>query len=174
MPEKNIPFIIAIFLMTFFFSNPSSGYGYEGISIYYVRYDMKSSNNRLVDDNLLIIPAANDFRAENFSLMTVTGEISAAGKASHIDTQIRDNALKTLLVQSGLKSVKTKDHDTVISYEGVMKTPFNISRKTYNNNHINYEAQIQFSPISFPDRWKTLGVKDKIKGIIKDFFELFK
>jgi len=151
---------------------------YEGIETYYIRYDVKSSRNKITGDDLLMIPAKNDFRAENFSQISTTGVISAAqGKSKKsIEKQIRDNALKSILVKNGLKSVKTKDYDTVISYEGVIITPLNILKNNYNeeqNNYI-YEVQVEFTPIAFPDQWETLNMKHKIKEIFYNFFQLFK
>ena len=129
-------------------------------------------------DDLLMVPAKNDFRAENFSQISTTGVISAAqGKSKKsIEKQIRENALKSILVKNGLKSVKTKDYDTVISYEGVIITPLNILKNTYNEEQDNfiYEIQVEFTPIAFPDQWETLNMKHKIKEIFYNFFQLFK
>ena len=124
-----------------------------------------------------MIPAKDDFRGENFSVFSTTGVISAAPKdlKVSIEERIRHNALKTILVDFGLKSVKTKDHDTVISYEGLITTPLNILKHTYDEkqNQYRYEVQIEFSPIAFPDRWKMNHMKHKIKQVMDDFFQLF-
>lgn len=151
---------------------------YEGIETYYIRYDVKSSKNRIVDDNLLMVPTENDFRAENFSRFSTTGVISASpgDPMQSVEQQIRDHAFKTILLKNGLKSVKTKDHDTVISYEGVVTTPLTILNHTYNEKqgHYEYLAQGDFSAIAFPDEWKKLRIKQSIKHIMNDFFNLFK
>ena len=72
--------------------------------------------------------------------------------------------------------MKAKDVDTVISYEGVIITPLNILKNTYNEDQNNYfyEVQVEFSPIAFPDKWETLDIKHRIKEIFYDFFQLFK
>ena len=162
--------IFILFIMT--------THAYEGIETYYIKYDVKSSKNTIVNDNLLMIPAKNDFRAENFSHISTTGVISAApGEAkTSVEQRIRDNSLKTIWVKYGLKSAKTKDYDTVISYEGVIITPLNILKNTYNEGQDNYfyEVQVEFSPIAFPDKWEALNMKYKIKEIFHDFFQLFK
>jgi len=151
---------------------------YEGIETYYVRYDVKSSKNKIVDDALLMVPAEKEFRAENFSQISTTGVISAAPGESKlsVEKRIRDSSLKNILVNKGLKSIKTKDYDTVISYEGVFIAPLNILKNTYNEKQGNYfyAVQVEFSPIAFPDRWETLNMKYKIKEIFHDFFQLFK
>ncbi len=143
-----------------------------------MRYDVKSSKNRIINDNLLMVPANKDFRTEKFSHFSTTGAISAAPGESKItiDRQIRDNALKTILMNHGLKSIKTKDHDTVASYEGIIITPVNIIQKTYNERQNNYfyKARIEFSPIAFPDKWKSLNMKYKLKELFYDFLQLLK
>jgi len=151
---------------------------HEGIETYYIRYDVISSKNRIMNDRLSMIPAKNEFRAENFSLISTTGVISAVSGESQIsmDKRIKNNSLKAILVNNGLKSVKAKDYDTVISYEGVIITPLNILKNTYNKEQNNYfyEVRVEFSPISFPDRWETLNMKYRVKEIFHDFFQLFK
>jgi len=151
---------------------------YEGIETYYIRYDVKSSKNQIIDDNLLMIPSKNEFRAENFSQIFVTGVISTTFENSKtsIEKAIKDNSLKKVLVNNGLKSVKIKDYDTVISYEGVIITPLNIIHKNYNKDQDNYfyKVEVEFSPIAFPDKWESLNLKYKFKQMVYDFFNLFK
>lgn len=181
MPDNHTPPLVCTWvlislmvIMTVITAAPAS----EGIETYYIRYDVKSSRNKIVHDNLLMIPAKNDFRAEKFSQVTAAGVISAApGDATPaIDRQIREDALKTVLVTHGLKSVKAKDHDTVVSYEGVMMTPLNILKTSYHEDldRYAYEVQVVFCPIAFPDQWERLHMKHKIKAFVNDFFELFK
>jgi len=150
----------------------------EGIITYYIKYDIKSSKNKLVDDNLLMVPSKNDFRAEKFSQILISGVISAEPGESNESSQqrIKANALKNILVNNGLKSVKTKDNDTVISYEGVIMTPLTLKKNTYleERNEYVYEVRVDFCPIAFPDRWEKLNMKHRIKGMVYDFFQLFK
>lgn len=178
MPKHQFfhPITVFTFLILILISVP--GISNEGISIYYIRYDIKTVNNKIVKDNLLFVPAVDDFRVENFSVISISGAISADAPAQQgsLEDRIRNDALKNILVKNGLKSVKTRDADTVISYEGAMKSPFNIINKTYNktNNQIIYHAQVGFSPLSFPDNWEKQGVKHKIRKIIQEFFNFFK
>ncbi len=170
---KILGLVISIFIFGI-----SQSLAYEGLDTYYIKYDVKSSKNQITQDNLVMVPAKNEFRAENFSLVTVSGAISADpdGSSKSVEGRIQHHALKTLLVQSGLKSVSSKDLDTVLSYEGVIITPLKIINKTYNeyNNQYRYDAQIEFSPIAFPNEWESLHRKNKIKDIFSNFFELFK
>ena len=77
-------------------------HAYEGIKTYYIRYDVKSSRHKIIGDDLLMIPAKNDFRAENFSQISTTGVISAAPGESKISVEkrIKNNSLKAILVNS--------------------------------------------------------------------------
>lgn len=150
----------------------------EGINRYYVKYDIKSSKNVIIDDNLLMTPAKNDFRAEKFSRISSSGVISAAPGESNESAhkRIKENVLKHILMNNGLKSVKTKDYDTVVSYEGVIITPLTLIKNTYvqEQNGYMYEVEVEFSPIAFPDRWEALNLKHKMKELVYDFFQLFK
>ncbi len=170
------PITSIIVLMAFIPMTPVAC-AYEGIKTFYIRYDVKSSKNKIVDAALLMIPAKNEFRAEKFSQITMTGVISAHPARNGVinDKTIRDDALKTILVKNGLRSIKTKDLDTIISYEGVIITPVNILKNIYNKDGDNYsyEVRLEFSPIAFPDKWETLDMQYKIKKTIYEFFELF-
>ncbi len=165
-------------LMVIVFVFSSIAPAYEGIAAYYTRYDVKSSSNKIIDDNLLMVPAKNDFRAKKFSQISTTGTISASHGESKvsINKRIKNNSLKSILTRHGLKSVKTKDYDTVISYEGVIITPLNILKKTYHKDQQTYlyETKVMFSPIAFPDKWAMLNIKFKIKKVFNNFFQLFK
>ena len=180
MPDNNrqhIPIALSVIIGIVLAAQITVIHAYEGINTYYIRYDVKSSANRIIDDNLLMVPSKNDFRAENFSQISTKGVISSPpGEASaSIDNRIRDNCLKAILVKNGLKSIHAKDLDTVVSYEGVIITPLNILKKTYheNQNTYTYEARVEFSPMAFPDKWKTLAIKHRAKQVLNNFFQLF-
>jgi hypothetical protein len=180
MPAAFKPFFLYLWLCTLsaiWVFIPAT-YPDEGMNTYYIKYDIKSSKNRLVDDNLLMVPSKNDFRTEKFSQILISGVISADPGESNEATQqrIKENALKNILVNNGLKSVKTKDNDTVISYEGVIMTPLTLKKNTYleERNEYAYEVRVDFCPIAFPDRWEKLNMKHRIKEMVNDFFQLFK
>ncbi len=176
--KRRLLYVLIPFLFFIIISTSTSIQANEGISTYYIRYDVQSSRNKIINDNLLMIPAKNDFRAEKFSQFFTTGVISATPGEPEplIDKRIKENSLKTILVESGLKSVKIKDNDTVISYEGIINTPLHIIQKTYNEaqNNFSYKVNVEFSPLAFPDRWETLHLKYKFKKMFSNFFELFK
>lgn len=148
------------------------------INHYYIRFDIKSSGHKIHDENFIMVPANQDFRAEKFSRINQSGVISAdPGEINEaLEKQIKENALKTILARHGLKSVKARDYDTVISYEGMILTPLTIIKNTYiqEKNGYEYEVQVDFSPVSFPDKWESLSLKQKIKDLVNDFFQFFK
>jgi len=183
MPENykkkilwTFPMILLTIWITTIHQTPAI-HAYEGIDTFYIRYDIKSSKNKITDSSLLMIPAENEFRAEKFSQIIVSGVISADSKQNQISIEkmVREDSLKAILEKNGLQSVKTKDVDTVISYEGVIITPVKILETVYNEdqNNYSYEVQVEFSPIAFPDKWETLNMKYRIKKTLHNFLELF-
>jgi len=144
---------------------------------YYTRYDVKYSKNQLINDHLLMVPAKNEFRAEIFSQLVTKGVISAGSDTSEtaVNQKIQENSIKTVLVNHGLTSVTTKDYETVVSYEGVVVTPLKIAQKTYDagQNTWTYEVWVRFGPIAFPDRWDALRIKQTVKNMLNEFFQLF-
>ena len=181
MPDKSSHFAVFVFALfsafaLAFFSGPA--FTDEGINYFYVRFDIKSSKNKIRDENLIMVPAGHDFRTEKFSRISISGVISAAPGESDesLQKRIKENALKNILVNNGLKSIKTKDYDTVVSHEGVIITPLTIIKNIYaeDQNGYMYEVGVEFSPIAFPDRWEALDLKYKIKELLNDFFQFFK
>lgn len=167
-------FILAVLYHFFILQTRAS----EGIDHYYVRYDIKSSRNRVIDTNLLMIPSKNEFRSENFSyFLTSTLVTLVPGQAKEdIHLKAKENAVKSILESSGLKSVQTRDLDTVVSYEGAIITPIMIVENTCDPDQGTclFTMQVMFSPISFPDQWEKQKFGYKIKQIFYDFFQLFK
>jgi hypothetical protein len=180
LPLKKKPYLLSFFLVIIVIQMVADNdlHANQGIKIYYVRYDVKSSENTIIDDNLVMIPAKNEYRAGQFQYVTVTGYVNAGSNTSlkSRDQRIKEHALKTILLQNGLKSINSKDMDTVVSYEGVVKTPIRINEKKYIefDNRYHYTVAAEFSPISFPDQWERSYMKNRIKKAISGFFDLFK
>ena len=166
--------ISSVFIMY----TPPSAHCNEGIELYHIRYDVKTSKHQIVDTNLIMIPGENEFRAEKFSTIQTYGAISATYNESE-NTLIKfakENAIISLLRGNGLRSVNTRDYDTVISYEGVIKTPVIILGKGFEKKSGSYFIKIQtdFSPVAFPDKWKHLKTKSQIKKFFSNFISLFR
>ncbi|MCK5541062.1 MAG: hypothetical protein KAI40_00095 [Desulfobacterales bacterium] len=125
-----------------------------------------------------MIPCENEFRAENFSIIQTYGAISATYNESEntLTKFAKENAIISLLRTNGLRSVKSKDYETVVSYEGAIRTPVIILEKGMGLKNNSYFVKIQanFSPVAFPDKWETLKTKNRIKEFFSNFISLFK
>jgi len=157
-----------------------------GTRVFYARIDIKYSDGRIKKSNFLMVPAENDFRAANFTSVFITGTADFSHSVSEvsIETQAKHNAIKCLLEQRGLKSIKSKSTtvnnlqhtEFVLSYEGSVKLPLKIIKKKIDkqNNLCAIALEIEFAPIAFPDKWPILKFKYKIKQIFNNFISLFK
>ena len=146
------------------------------IETYYVRYDLKTEAHQATADNLLMVPAQLDFRAEKFSPVSRAGVIPMTPEESKSSLlqQARETSLKSILKDQGLKSVKTLNLVTIASYEGFVRTPIQI-QPVHNpaTEDFQYQAHFQFAPVAFPDQWKELHNKYLIKQKLNEFFSLF-
>lgn len=165
---------------------PSHAWASQGINCYYIRYDIKSSNNRIVDSTLLMVPANQEFRTAIFSTQRARGGTTAVpgDSAEQSLARARENALKQLLEQRGLKSVSTRSSvfsgqtaamETVISYEGAFLPPIEAVEQGYSPQTGSFTAVflVRFSPIAFPDQWEWLKFKTRLKSIFQDIITLF-
>ena len=147
------------------------------IGTYYIRFDIKSSNQRITDGKLTMVPAHEEFRAANFSYFPISGIIPALPQemAQIIEAKAKQNAFIQLLEQKGLKSVTTLNYDTIISYEGCVQMPVALFISPYDdkNKGFPYTARVLFSPLSFPDQWESLRRRFKIKRLLDNFFLFF-
>lgn len=149
------------------------------INQYYIRYDVKSVDHQIFDTRLTMIPAQEEFRAEKFALSRFSG-ILAAGPVGdarpNLELKAKEDALKMILKTKGLKSVTSRDTDTVVSYEGVVKVPIRLRLSTYDKGFKGYPytVQVRFSPLSFPDKWGYMGLKKKAVETFYEFFEMFR
>ncbi|WP_139786732.1 hypothetical protein [Desulfamplus magnetovallimortis] len=155
-------------------------------NIYYVRFDIKSANNRIVRSNLLMVPAEDEFRMEKFTLFVISGDAdeSAHGKTGmDIQTRAEHNAIKNLLERHGLESVKTQSgsvnglahSETVVSFEGAVKLPYKRTKSYFDKEkRVNtVTIEILFAPLVFPDKWEDMKVRHRIKTIFKNFMGWF-
>ncbi len=154
--------------------------------IFYARIDIKYSDNRIKKSNFLMVPAENDFRAANFTYVLISGTANSAynSRKLSLETAAEHNAIKYLLEQYGLKSVKSRSTDInnsghtemVISYEGAVKLPCKILKKKFDKKKgiLTITIKIAFSPIAFPDKWSMLRLKRKIYQFFRNFILMFK
>lgn len=151
--------------------------GLNEISTYYIRFDFQSSSHRVTDGKLTMVPAHEAFRAANFSYFPISGFIPSLPQeaAQATEAKIKQKAFIQVLEQKGLKSVKTFNHDTIVSYEGCVQLPIAlyISPYDHENKGFSYSGRILFSPLSFPDQWESLHRRFKIKKLLDNFFLFF-
>jgi len=147
------------------------------ISTYYIRFDLKSSRQRITDGKLTMVPAHEQFKAANFSYFPISGIVPARPQemAQSIEAKAKENAFIQLLEQKGLKSVTTLNYDTIISYEGCVQMPVALFISPYDdkNKGFPYTARVLFSPLSFPDQWESLRHRFKIKKLLDNFLLFF-
>jgi hypothetical protein len=147
------------------------------ISTYYIRFDLKSSSQRITDGKLTMVPAHEQFKAANFSYFPISGIVPARPQemAQSIEAKAKQNAFIQLLEQKGLKSVTTLNYDTIISYEGCVQMPVALFISPYDdkNKGFPYTARVLFSPLSFPDQWESLRHRFKIKKLLDNFLLFF-
>jgi hypothetical protein len=148
------------------------------IRTYYVRYDLTTLNHRLAEENLIMIPAEQDFRAESFSVIFVDCVIPLTPKESENDraARARDVALKHLLKTQGLPSVSAQDLATILSYEGFIRTPIQIlgmHTREDSPGAVHYTARVQFAALAFPDRWQGLETRSLIQKKLEAFLKWF-
>lgn len=175
--KKDIRYFVTSILWVLIWLNPLSAGNLEGINTYYIRFDIKSSNQRITDGKLTMVPAQKEFRAANFSYLPVSGIIPALPQESPqtIEARAKQNAFIQLLEQKGLKSVKTLNNDTIISYEGCVKVPVDMHISPYDDKikGFPYKARVLFSPLSFPDQWESLRRRFKVRELLDNFFLFF-
>jgi len=147
------------------------------ISTYYIRFDLKSSRQRITDGKLTMVPAHEQFKAANFSYFPISGIVPALPQemAQSIEAKAKENAFIQLLEQKGLKSVTTLNYDTIISYEGCVQMPVALFISPYDdkNKGFPYTARVLFSPLSFPDQWESLRHRFKIKKLLDNLLLFF-
>ncbi|MCG8688820.1 MAG: hypothetical protein MI892_28380 [Desulfobacterales bacterium] len=158
---------------------PATAYtkGSQGIQTYYIRFDLKTSKHKISNGKLTMVPAERDFRPENFSQIPVNGLVTASPQEANqtIEIMVKKNAFIQILEQKGLKSVTTLNHDTIISYEGIVLTPVAIQISSYDTNlhGFPYSAQVMFAPLAFPAQWWAKKQQFKIKELLNNFFLFF-
>lgn len=178
MPYSGKPwvFLIGILLaLGFFLPAVPASEAPKPLQTYYIRYDIKTEHHRLTDETLLMIPAENEFRGMEFSAVSWPGVISVTPGESknRLLVRARDWALKTILMEQGLKSVNSRDLVTVVSYEGVVRTPVRILPSGAVTDRFSFTAETRFSPLAFPDQWRNLKIKRQIRERLNNMLRWF-
>lgn len=175
--KKSTQWLAAGILLVLISLKPLVALDLKGISTYYIRFDLKSSSQRITDGKLTMVPVHEEFRAAKFSCFPISGIIPAPPQEATqaIEVKVKQNAFIQLLEQNGLKSVTTFNYDTIISYEGCVQMPISLFISPYDdtNKGFPYTARVLFSPLNFPDQWESLHRRFKIKKLLDNFFLFF-
>ena len=159
--------------------------GFQG-DLYYVRFDIRSKDNRVERSNLLMIPADGEYRADKFSSHVITGSADnaqAGQKGMSLQTRAEHNAIKLFLEHHGLESVKSQSAtvnglahtEAVVSYEGAIWLPYKRISHHFDSKDGLYTVSIEvlFAPLAFPDKWQEMALKYKINHFFRKFFSFF-
>lgn len=140
--------------------------------IYYARYQIQSENGMITRSILEIIPAADEFRMDEFQRIKVTGLAAGTGEID-AESEAIHNAISRLLVSSGLKSINSRQYlfnsdsrdVAILNYEGMVRLPIIVrNRNTSSKNDLyGIDAEIDFAPIAFPTRWSSLYIDHLVK-----------
>ena len=147
----------------------------------YATYTEISENGLLSETNLDLRPSKNIFLANDFQRYTVTGSTTTDNNLP-LDSAAKHHAIIMLLVNNGLKSVKsyrtlvnTEYADKIIlTYAGVVEFPIKTISYKYpaGNKTIEGVFEINFSPVAFPTAWPYLKLKNKVSDFIKNLTDL--
>ena len=140
--------------------------------IYYARYQIQSENGMIIRSILEIIPAADEFRMDEFQRIKVTGMASGTGEID-AESEAIHNAISRILVSSGLKSINSRRYlfnsdsgdVAILNYEGVVRLPITVQNRntSLKNDLYGIDAEIDFAPIAFPTRWSSLYIDHLLK-----------
>ncbi len=159
-------------------------------TMYYVRYDTFMVNNRSVRENLVMVPAYNEFRIKQFEQVRIprTIPLPRSFQKEDLRTLALETAIKHVLETRGLIYVTTLNTTTAVSYEGLVKTPFHIqpgepgaweqekesAGSNGNPQFFSCTAQFEFSPLSFPNQWERQKHLAQVKQKISDLWEILR
>lgn len=179
--QKIRPYKFLLCLIIFFLFLPQISA--KESKLYYVKYNVETENGTFSGSNLSMVPAAKEFRINNFKAIKIKGQSIKDAKTDNISSA-KHNAITNLLIRHGLQSITNKKalfnlilrEKTVMSYEGVIKHPYKILNQGYLENESAYyiEMEVLFSPISFPDKWSYLYIKQKITNMFTATISIFK
>lgn len=152
-------------------------------SVYYIRLDQKIRNGVYETDSMTMVPADEDYRRLSFKTFVIKGMINAASKTDPL-TAAKHDALERLLLKEGIKSIRNKSQrdmdntyeESVISYEGYIRTPYSIKNQGYSDNSSTFsvELEVPFTPMAYPPEWTFLYFKTKICNAIDAVLSMFR
>ena len=178
---KGAFYIKTLFFLVFFI-NILPAYGAQ-TSTMYLRSDTKTSNGVIIESNLLIVPAEDDFRIKKFNCYSISGSAVPDAKPDVLSAA-KHNAFLNLLLSQGVKSVANRSElknsspyeESVLSYEGFIKSAYTITKQGYNSNKTEFiiEIDVLFAPMAYPSEWSFYYFKKKLYEAAQSMISLFK
>lgn len=151
-------------------------------NILYIRLDIKTINGREVENNLLMLPAEEEFRIASFDHYNVTGSCPENAKPDQLSAAKHD-AFKNVLRSFGVRSIRNKSQsrksqlheESVLSYEGFIKTTYEIVSQGFDpeNQVFNVKMGIDFAPLAYPSEWRIRYYKKKLYDTLKNMISVF-
>ena len=150
---------------------------------YYLRSDVKTENGIIIEANLLMVPADTDFRKKKYIRFVASGKADINARPDPVSAAKHD-ALNKLVIANGVKSIKSastsvnsiQHEESILSYEGFIKSPYAVSHQGYTDNGSKYalEIEVWFSPVAYPSEWSFYYFKKKLSDITRNVISVFK
>lgn len=179
--QKTALLFFTVAAIAYMIGTPLCVYSEES-NILYIRSDIKIINGREVENNLLMVPADEEFRITAFAHYNVTGICQGEAKPDPFSAA-KHNAFKNLLRSFGVKSIRNKNesqkthlHDeSVLSYEGFIKTTYIITSQGFDpgKNIFKVDMEIEFAPLAYPSEWRFRHFKKKLYDTLKNMISVF-
>ncbi len=164
-------------LVFIFLPNLVNANTFQGIKMYYIRYEIFSLRHKVAKDTLTMVPAQNNQTWEKLSAYTIPGFLTGDPLESDaaLEVRVKEQFLKKVLEQKGLKSVRTQDVNTIVTYEALVETPVTIQINSYDTakGGYPYTAQVNVAPMAFPDQRGRLWTKSKFKRLLNEVIQFF-
>lgn len=155
----------------------------EQSEVLYLRADTKTANGIVVESNLLVVPADNDFRIKAFNCYTINGQAKNDATPDALSAA-KHNAFLNLLLLKGIKSINNKSElkqshqydESILSYEGFLKSDYTITKKKYtaDGGELLLELEVWFAPIAYPPEWSFYYFKKKLYDLMRNVISLFR
>ncbi|MFZ5573369.1 MAG: hypothetical protein ACOZF0_23445 [Thermodesulfobacteriota bacterium] len=149
-------------------------------SLYFGRFSMVSRNGMIVESQLELQPTETEYRMEGFQRIRAVG-VAAPGAGQDITAAAGHDAVARILWARGLKSVSASgtlynalaDDRVRMNYEGVVRYPFRIVDKQFENGVYRFDLEVEFAPLAFPDQWSYLGLKYRTRQTLDWLLHFF-
>ena len=170
-------------VLGFYLANLSQYLWASEQEILYIRTDIKTINGRESESNLLMVPAQDDYRTTTFTVYEITGSCPDNAKPDPVSAAKHD-AFKQLLTSFGAKSIRNNSvttnarlHDeSVLSYEGFIKTPYKIRSQGYTHETKTFSVviEVSFAPLAHPPEWTFRYFKKKLYETLHNMVSVFR